>query len=325
MLVFGVLDEKLKQDGIKVGVEVLEIDGLPVRQYAAERVMPYQSSSTKQDLDYRTYESSLLDWPAKEPVEILFRDEQGQTFKRSLPRLTLKEHAERAKQSAEKSQAKPGPRRLRFEVLPGNVGRLTLLSFGDRKIVEEFEAVYPGILKTDALVIDLRPNNGGDDSNAFDILAHFTDRPFKLSAWKTREYRPTFRAWGRPEGWHAEPAGERKPAGGKHYLKPVVLLTGPKTFSAAEDFTVAFDYMKRGKIVGEPTGGSTGQPLFFDLPGVGRARVCTKRDTYPDGKEFVGIGIQPHVRAHLTVADFRAGRDTVLEVGLAELRKSLGK
>ena len=83
--------------------------------------------------------------------------------------------------------------------------------------------------------------------------------------------------------------------------------------------------MKRGKLVGEPTGGSTGQPLFFDLPGGGRARVCTKRDTYPDGKEFIGVGIQPHVRAHQTVADFRAGRDTVLETGLAELRKTLGK
>ncbi|HEX8189247.1 MAG TPA: S41 family peptidase [Pyrinomonadaceae bacterium] len=237
----------------------------------------------------------------------------------------LKERAERARQSAEKTPAGNRPRFLTFEVLPGNVGRLSLLSFGDEKIVGEFESVYPDILKTDALVIDIRGNGGGNGSNGFDILAHFTDRPFKTPAWKTREYLPTFRAWGRREGWHAGPAEEVKPKGGRHYSKPVVLLTSAKTFSAAEDFAVAFDYMRRGKIVGEPTGGSTGQPLFFDLPGGGRARVCTKRDTYPDGREFVGGGVQPHVPAHPTVADFRAGRDTVLEVALAELRKSPGR
>ena len=133
--------------------------------------------------------------------------------------------------------------------------------------------MYPDILKTDALVIDVRSNGGGDDSLGFNILAHFTDKPFKTSAWKTREYVPTFRAWGRPERWHAEPAGAQSPQGDRHYLNPVVLLTSPRTLSAAEDFSVAFDYMKRGKIVGEPTGGSTGQPLYFDLPGGGRARV----------------------------------------------------
>jgi hypothetical protein len=31
------------------------------------------------------------------------------------------------------------------------------------------------------------------------------------------------------------------------------------------------------------------------LPGGGGARVCSKRDTYPDGGEFAGIGIQPDV------------------------------
>jgi carboxyl-terminal processing protease len=325
VLVVRVLDEGLRREGVKVGVEVVEIDGLPVKRYAAERVMPYVSASTRQDLDYRAYEVSLLDGPADAPVEILFRDDAGQTFKKTLPRLTLAEHAAKTRQAAGKAPEKSAPRFARFEVLPGNVGHLSLLSFGDRKVVAEFEAVYADILKTDALLVDVRANGGGDDGNAFQILAHFTDKPFKTAPWKTRAYNPTFRAWGRPEGWYAEPGGEQKPAGGRHYLKPVALLTGPKTFSAAEDFSVAFDYMKRGRIVGEPTGGSTGQPLYFDLPGGGRARVCTKRDTYPDGREFVGVGVRPHVPAHLSAADLRAGRDTVLEVAVAELKRALGR
>ena len=37
--------------------------------------------------------------------------------------------------------------------------------------------------------------------------------------------------------------------------------------------------------------------------------------------EFVGVGIQPQVRAAPTIADLRAGRDTVLETALTLLRK----
>jgi len=88
---------------------------------------------------------------------------------------------------------------------------------------------------------------------------------------------------------------------------------------------VAFDFLKRGKIIGEPTAGSTGQPLFFDLPGGGRARVCTKRDSYPDGKEFVGVGVQPDMVARQSIAELRAGRDAVLQAALRELKASSAK
>jgi C-terminal processing protease CtpA/Prc len=81
--------------------------------------------------------------------------------------------------------------------------------------------------------------------------------------------------------------------------------------------------MKRGTIIGEPTGGSTGQPLIFDLPGGGYARVCSKHDRYPDGKEFVGVGVQPNVVVHPNIADFRAGRDTVLLAALDFLAHKL--
>ena len=78
--------------------------------------------------------------------------------------------------------------------------------------------------------------------------------------------------------------------------------------------------MQRGKIVGEATGGSTGQPLIVSLPGGLSARICTKRDTYADGREFVGVGVQPQVVVRPSVADYRAGRDTVLEAALTQMR-----
>ncbi len=78
--------------------------------------------------------------------------------------------------------------------------------------------------------------------------------------------------------------------------------------------------LKAGIILGEPTAGSTGQPLSFRLPGGGSGRVCTLQCRYADGREFVGVGVQPKIRVTPTVADFRAGKDTVLESAEAYLR-----
>jgi C-terminal processing protease CtpA/Prc len=100
------------------------------------------------------------------------------------------------------------------------------------------------------------------------------------------------------------------------------VLIGNNTGSAAEDFLISLDDIKgRGTTIGERTYGSTGQPLSFDLPGGGSARICTKRDTYPDGREFVGYGIKPDVEVKRTIADLIAGKDAVLEKAIEILQK----
>jgi C-terminal processing protease CtpA/Prc len=99
----------------------------------------------------------------------------------------------------------------------------------------------------------------------------------------------------------------------------VALLISGETFSAAEDFCAAYVGLKRDILVGEPTGGSTGQPLAFSLPGGIMARVCTKRDAYPDGTEWNGIGILPTVLVRPSVAALQAGRDPVLKAALSNL------
>lgn len=310
ILVARVLDESLRSQGIEPGAEVLEVNGLPVKEYGEARVAPYQSASTPQDLASRTFEQRLLAGPLSEPVELTLRSQSGEVFKRKVGRLSPEERA--------KLNTRPV---MELRLLPGNVAYVALNSFEDNSAAEQFEAKLGEILKADALIIDVRENGGGNSDVGYRILAKLTDKPFKTSRWRTRDYRPTYRAWGRAEGTYAEDAGEVQPSGNPPFAKPVVVLTSARTYSAAEDFVVAFDAMQRGTIVGEPTGGSTGQPLLFPLPGGGRGRVCTKRDTYPDGKEFVGVGIQPQMLVRPTLNDFRASRDTVLEAALEVARR----
>jgi carboxyl-terminal processing protease len=99
----------------------------------------------------------------------------------------------------------------------------------------------------------------------------------------------------------------------------VAMLIDARTFSAAEDTAAIFRLMKRGIIVGMPSGGSTGQPWFFNLPGGGQARICIKRDSYPDGTSFVGTGIVPDIQVSATIAGIRAGADPVIDRAAREL------
>lgn len=75
--------------------------------------------------------------------------------------------------------------------------------------------------------------------------------------------------------------------------------------------------------IGRNSFGSTGQPYLFDLPGGGSARVCTKRDTYPDGREFVGNGVKPDIEVIPTLKDFIANKDVTLNTALDYLNKKI--
>lgn len=308
----AVRDPALRDKGIARGLEIVAIDGMPTREYGNRHVAPRLGASTGQDLEVRTFENSLLGGPLDKPVALALRGEDGRESSVNLPRLSQADQNKLPRQEW---------KRFEHKVMAGNISYVALRTFGNDAIVKDWEAAYGDIRKSDGLILDVRENGGGSSNTGWEILRYLTDKAFQGTQWRTRLYRPAFRAWGLPERWHTGSPQEMLGRSTGTYTKPVIVLTSPHTYSAAEDFAAVFDAMKRGKIIGEPTGGSTGQPLSFSLPGGGSARICTKHDRYADGTEFVGTGIQPDVLVRQALADFRSGRDTVLEAALAELRK----
>ena len=310
VLVIELRDPSLADAGFAVGQEVVAVDGEPVHAYAEREVRPYQSASTDHDLDVRTYEYMLLAGDAAEAVALTLRQPDGTTVEREAPRLTY-----------EQTQAL-GWSRPAFELawLPGRVAHVRLNSFGSDEAADAFLARFGEIAEAEALVLDVRDNGGGNSSVGWRVLCTLTDADaLAVSSWHTRLYRPAFRAWGRGEATEGERGSTFGCDADRHYTGPVAVVTSPRTFSAAEDFAVAFDVIDRGPLVGEPTGGSTGQPLFFRLPGGGNARVTTKHDAYPDGRAFVGVGVLPDVPASPTVAGVRSGADPVLDAAVRAL------
>jgi carboxyl-terminal processing protease len=311
VMVIDVFDPALRAQGVVPGVEVLAVDGEPALAYGKREHAPYQSASTPQDLAVRTYGYAFLSGPLKQAPRVRFGDAAGRKFEVPVQRYI----------NADLDGVVPARAPFSLRMLPGNVALVTLNSFGDSKAADGYIAAFGEIAKSSALVIDVRNNGGGNSDQGYRVLATLGPQPFAAGRWSTRKYVPTYRAWKRPMPEVVEPA-ELVPSDPAHqYTKPVRVLTSAATYSAAEDFASAFSGMGRGAIVGEATGGSTGQPLQISLPGGGTARICTKRDTYPDGRPWVGIGIAPGIAAHPTVDDLRQGKDTVLEAALASLHK----
>ncbi|MEM9378491.1 MAG: S41 family peptidase [Planctomycetota bacterium] len=312
VVVAHVLGAEFLDAEIERGDELVTIDGVEVRAHADARIRPYQSSSTPHHLDRIVFEWRLLEGPVG-PVELGFRTRDGDAITVASRRLSAEEW------EFVPVQRPADPPAYRRTMLPGDVAYVELNSFVDSTVRESFAADFDEIARAKAVILDVRRNLRGNGAVGFDVLAHFTDAPFAVSSWGALRYSAVRRAWGRPAEFERRTGNTWRAGPEACYRGPVIVLTSAHTFSAAEDFAAAFDALGRGKIVGETTAGSTGQPLSFRLPGGGYGRFTAKRDTYPDGSEFVGRGIAPDVAAAPTIEDFVEGVDTVLERALEVL------
>lgn len=298
-----------RASGLHLGDEIVSVDGQDVHTYASTRVNQYVDSSSPQYRIFRMYGSQLLAGDHRQPVMIGVVDAAGHSYSVTLSR--------------EKDPHTDQFPTVVWRMLDGGIAYLAVNEFGDDAGLKAFEQHLPEIIRARGLIIDVRRNGGGSTNNGTAILSYLDKKPIPLSAAVSMDYVPVYRAWNGPYvSW--KPMGAPEPYSverKQHYEGPVAVLIGPRTFSAAEDFVVSFDSMKRGTLLGEATGGSTGQPFVFDLPGGGKGWICSKNDTYPDGRVFVGKGILPAIVVKLTVDDVRHERDPVIDRAVELLRK----
>jgi len=286
--------------GFKKGDVIEQIDGVDAVTYGASRWGKLVSCSTPQDRAVRIYTYMLLRGPLGASVRLSCLSADGQRVTRVLPRT----------KNLGRMVIPPSS----FKILSDGTAYFAFNTSGSNEPAESFLKHLPEIQAAGKLVIDCRMNDGGSTDVGYSILGHLVSKSFVGCKWRTADYRPSFRTWN--EAMTPYEATSTVEAVEPLFDGPVVMLTSARTFSAGEDFVAAFKTAKRGKIVGEATGGSTGSPLGFALPGGGRARVCTKRDRMGDGTEFVGRGILPDLVVGETLESLQDGRDLALSAGL---------
>ena len=307
-------EEFVKAD-LKPGEEVTHINGRSVNEILEQDIYPYISASTPQSRDVNAYRS-LLRGEYGSKVVLRIKGLDGTEREVALTRGLY--------------PPKTVGREFECRELGNGILYVNLPSFNTNQVVKDFENIFPQVQKAKGLILDIRHNGGGNSGNGDAIISMLIDKPVPWEHVRTPEYIPAYRGWGHQAMWHEEDECPIQPSRKDPFLGPVMVLIGPETGSAAEDFVVVLHASKRATLVGERSGGSTGNPLRIDLPGGVEARICTLHCSYPDGREFVGVGVIPDVEVHPTAVDIATDRDVVLEKGLALLKaacapKSSGK
>ncbi len=166
----------------------------------------------------------------------------------------------------------------------------------------------------EGIVIDVRNNGGGDESNAKTVAGRFADRE---RLYCTMKYRngPSHDDFSDPVRRYVAPSGN------SHFSGNVVLLTNRNVGSAAEDFVLMMREMPAVTVVGDTTTGSSGgSPVTKELPNGWLYRIPTAMQFTTRGEVFEGVGIAPDTALWISITDERQGRDTFIEKALAILQ-----
>ena len=207
----------------------------------------------------------------------------------------------------------------RVELLPGNVGLIDLRSFPPTEFsAATLTAAMTLVASTDALILDLRQNGGGDPETIAFLCSYFFPQGSKvhLNDIYNRPKNTT------EEFWTLSVPGPR------YLARPVYVLTSARTFSGAEEFSYDLQTQKRATLIGETTGGGAnpGGPMPIGAGFV--AFIPTGRAINPITKtNWEGTGVKPDVAtsapAALKLAHAQAVRTILKAETDAERRKSL--
>ena len=185
------------------------------------------------------------------------------------------------------------------KMLDGGVGYLNLASFsGHPDSTAAIDATMARMAEARALVLDLRENLGGGEAALRQLMGHFAPEPMRLEDIQFRRCKPdpadaegciadgrdTFERFANAVDEPTFPT------------RPILVLVGPGTFSAAE--AVAYDLQAAGRatVIGEATGGGANPSITMDLGPWFTVVMPVGEARHPaTGTNWEGAGVQPDV------------------------------
>jgi hypothetical protein len=176
----------------------------------------------------------------------------------------------------------------KVEHLSPRIGYLDLSGFPPPFLVApRFAAAMDKLADTDGLIVDLRNNHGGTPDGVALLVSYFVDE-------RTRVNDIWDRDTGTAEHWTVDQL-DGKRYGGK---KPVLILTGPGTMSAGEDFAYTMQALKRATLIGERTWGGAHPTRPFRLGDHFFAAIPSARTISPiTHTNWEGVGVIPDIAA----------------------------
>jgi hypothetical protein len=156
------------------------------------------------------------------------------------------------------------------------------------------------------IIVDIRNNGGGNDALGNIVAGRFADqqRVFSYVRWRNGPLHSDFTDY---------QALTIQPQGFRQFLKPVALLTNRRCLSSAEETILMFKALPNVKVIGDTTGGGSGNPITLTLPNKWSYRVPRWIEYTAQKAIYEGTGLPPDIPLWITPADSIAGRDAILE------------
>ncbi|MBW7904279.1 MAG: hypothetical protein LC135_12910 [Phycisphaerae bacterium] len=179
--------------------------------------------------------------------------------------------------------------------LPDNLGYIRIEHLVKTQVVRDFNAALGTLMDTDGLILDLRDTGGGYPWIMLPIAGRFYDRytPVARFSCRTPVMRELLRMIG-PVGvipW--------RPV----YRKPLVVLVNDRTASMAEGLSFSLGDTGRAVLIGRPTMGLNAAIRNKTLAnGLVLRHSWVRTDRLGRG-HYQGVGVEPHERVELGVAD----------------------
>lgn len=214
---------------------------------------------------------------------------------------------------------------VEWKILDKNIGYLKIRRFS--KAEQLLVQAMDELTTTDALIIDVRGNGGGDQSGNI-VLERLTETEidrYSTSARLSDDLLEEREDWAdvppdadRP-GFSQWKKNLIQPAGRNMYLgKKVVVLTDPGCFSACDTFASALQQHGLATVIGSPTGGGTGTPLVQVLPDLTHEfRYSVIQGRTAISRELIeGRGTSPDLPWSVTPEERAQGIDSVLNYAI---------
>src|SRR5215210_175211 len=291
-------DSQARRAGLRAGDAVLAIDGEPVLKLIGRRLAEQNAPDSASARLVAV--TQLFDGAPASTVRVTFarpgEKKEREAALRREPRIRLP--------SFDVEEEEHGVRLVRFNIFTPEVAAQFT-----RALKDELKGAR-------ALVIDLRDNGGGETQSMADLASTLLPAGLSLGRFTDRTGAVWLEPYTRAALLSTADSFER-------FGRPVVLLTGARTASAAEVFAASLRETNRASVIGEATCGCVlGIRRRHRLPDGGVLDVSEMDYHTAAGTRLEGAGLRPDLTVEPTREDLRHRRDRALERALEILKVS---
>lgn len=285
-------DSDAARAGIETGMIVRTIDGQPFAERFAQAQGEISASSSERLTRLRVYARMVAGEPDT-PLKLGLTRADRTAFEVTLMRRTV-------------SNVTP----LTSYLLSSGFAYLKFNAFREGT-AKEVKAALGKFKDAPGLIIDLRGNGGGDVQEMLQIADYFFNSKVFFGRGVTRSGKPLSFLGGLVRVPLEVYAGG---SGKQIYSKPIAILTGERTGSAAESFTAGMQENNRAWIIGSQSCGCVNVVNNqISVKGGGELQISELGYLSSKGRNLEGAGITPDKVVVATLIDLRSRRDAWIE------------